>query len=92
MLVVEGIMDSSSFQSEFGTILSNCRLLVEQFPNFKISLGRKQINYVTHILLRVLKSYVGYHIFYLILSYITSMYVPHHISYLISSYITFNLI
>jgi len=33
-LVVEGIMDSSSNQLEFGGILSNCRLLVEQFPNF----------------------------------------------------------
>lgn len=57
-----------------------------------ISLARTQTNYITHILLRVLKYYARYHVFYLILSYIQSMIVRHHIFYLISSYITFNLI
>jgi len=36
-LVVKGIVDSSNNQSNFDNILSNCRSLLEQFLNFKIS-------------------------------------------------------
>ena len=72
-LVVEGIMDKSNNQSDFGNILSSCRSLLQQFPNFKISFIWRQANFVTHTFSRESRLYASHHVFYLIPSCISSI-------------------
>ena len=72
-LVVDNIVDSSNNQYEFGNIMANCRVLLQHFPNFKISLVRRQVNFVTHSLARVSKLKPRHQIFDLIPSCISTM-------------------
>jgi len=72
-LVVDCIVDRFKNQSKFGNIMSICRSLLDQYPNFKISYIRRRTNFVVHTLVMVLKLYVRHHIFDLIPSYITSI-------------------
>lgn len=37
-LVTEDILDRSTNQSEFGQIVSDCRMLISNYPNFNVSL------------------------------------------------------
>jgi len=62
-LVSEGILDRSTNQSEFGQIVSDCRMLFSNYLNFKISLVRRQANYVAHHLARASKLYASHRIF-----------------------------
>jgi len=39
-LVVDSICDKNNNQAEFGNIIPDCRALLQQFTNFKISLSR----------------------------------------------------
>lgn len=70
-LVVDGIMNKSNNQLDFGNIMSNCRPLLQQFRNFKISFIRRLTNYAAHTLDIVSKSYASHNVFDLISSRIT---------------------
>jgi len=72
-LVVEDIMDKSNNQSDFDNILSSCRSLLQQFPNFKIRFIRRQANFVAHTLARESRLYASHHVFDLIPSCISSI-------------------
>jgi len=71
--VVDGIVDSSNNQSEFGNIMANCRALLQHFSNFKISFVRRQTNYVAHSLARESQLHARHQVFDLIPSYITTI-------------------
>jgi len=72
-LVVDGIVDSSNNQSEFGNIMANCRALLQHFPNFKISFVRRQANYVAHSLARESQLHTRHQVFDLIPPCITTI-------------------
>lgn len=83
-LVVDGIMNKSNDQSNFGNIMSNCRPLLQQFPNFKIRFIRILANYVAHTLHIVSKSYASHNVFDLISSCTTPIILnENNISYLL---------
>lgn len=71
-LLVDGIVDGTKNQSEFGNIMSTCRSLLTHFPNFKISFARRQANFVAHTLARESKLYASRHVFDWIPSCITT--------------------
>ncbi|XP_024636060.1 uncharacterized protein [Medicago truncatula] len=52
-LVVDSIYDKNNNQAEFGSIIDDCRSLLQQFTNFKISFVRRQANVVAHSFARV---------------------------------------
>ncbi|WJX44042.1 hypothetical protein P8452_31070 [Trifolium repens] len=60
--VVDSIMDTSNNHSEFGKIMSACKLL-QQYPNFKISFIRRQANLVARTLARASKLYASHQVF-----------------------------
>lgn len=62
-LVVDGILDKYTNQSEFGKIMSDCRMLLSNYSNFKISFVRRRVNFVAHSLTRASKLYASYHVF-----------------------------
>jgi len=68
-LVVDGILDKSTNQSEFGKIMSDCMMLLSNYPNFKISFVKRQANFVAHSLARASKLYASCHVF----DYISSL-------------------
>jgi len=68
-LVVDGILDKSTNKSEFGKIMSDCKMLFSNYPNFKISFIKQQANFIAHFLARASKLYASYHIF----DYISSL-------------------
>ena len=72
-LVVDNISDRTKNQAEFGNIITACRTLLQQFPNFKISFVRRQANSVAHCLAREAKSYARHHVFDLIPSCIATI-------------------
>jgi len=47
-LVVDNIVDSSKNESEFGNIITICRIMLQQHPNSKITFVRRQANCVAH--------------------------------------------
>jgi hypothetical protein len=47
-LVINSIFDRNTNQAEFGSIISDCQVLLQQHPNFKISFARRQANFVAH--------------------------------------------
>jgi ribonuclease HI len=66
MLVVNAINEKSRDSAQFGAIVKQCRLLLDNHPNFKISFIRRQANFVAHILTRASKSYASRQTFGLI--------------------------
>ncbi|PNX72103.1 60S ribosomal protein l23, partial [Trifolium pratense] len=56
-LVVDGISHNIGTNSELGAILNSCKALLSIFPNFKISLVRRQANNAVHMLARASLSY-----------------------------------
>jgi len=51
-LVVDNIFYRKSNQSEFGSIIFECRSLLKHYPNFKINFVMGQANFVSHTLTR----------------------------------------
>jgi hypothetical protein len=45
-LVIKGIGDRTTNQFEFGKFIHECKMLFSIFSNFKISLVRRQINFM----------------------------------------------
>jgi ribonuclease HI len=72
-LVVDSICDKNNNQAEFGNIIADCRSLLQQFTNFKISFVRRQANVVAHSLARVSILHARHHVFDLIPSCITNL-------------------
>jgi ribonuclease HI len=72
-LVVDSIVDRTNNQAEFGTIISICKSLLSQSPNFKISFVRRQANSVAHSLAKVSRMYARHQVFDLIPSCIHSI-------------------
>jgi len=72
-LVVDSICDKNNNQAEFGNIIADCRSLLQQFANFKISFVRRQVNVVAHSLARVSILHARHHVFDLIPSCITNL-------------------
>jgi ribonuclease HI len=66
MLVVNAINEKLRDSTEFGAIIKQCRLLLDNHPNFKISFIRRQANFVAHTLARASKSYASRQTFELI--------------------------
>jgi hypothetical protein len=64
--VVQAINDKSSNQTEFGIIIEDCKILLANYPNFKISFIRRQANFVAHTLARASRSYASHQTFDLI--------------------------
>jgi len=52
-LVVDSICDKNNNQGEFGSIIDDCKSLLQQFTNFKISFVRRQLNVVAHSFARL---------------------------------------
>ena len=70
-LVVDGILDTYIKQSEFGKIMYDCRMLLSNYPNFKISFVRPETNFVAHSLATASKLYASYYVF----DYISSLHL-----------------
>ena len=62
-LVVYDILDKYTNQFEFDKIMFDCRILLSNYPNFKISFVKRQTNFVDHSLARTSKLYGSYHVF-----------------------------
>jgi len=65
-LVVDSICDKNNNQAEFGSIIADCRSLLQQFTNFKLSFVRKQVNDVANSFARVSILHARHQVFDLI--------------------------
>ncbi|PNX88309.1 60S ribosomal protein l23 [Trifolium pratense] len=72
LLVVNAITGCSNNQFEFGHIINDCRRLLENYPNFKISFVKRQANFVAHSFARASKFHASTHTFDLIPSCIAT--------------------
>lgn len=58
--VVQGLNSLSMDASEYGFILSNCRQLFSNLPNFHVSFVKRQANLVAHSLARAAADFACY--------------------------------
>ncbi|XP_020225309.1 uncharacterized protein LOC109807197 [Cajanus cajan] len=64
--VVEDILNSNIYYSEYGHTLHRCHSLLNSHPNLLVRFIRRQANHVAHSLTRTSRYYASSHVFYFI--------------------------
>lgn len=64
--VVDSLTNECDDHSEFGAIISQCKVLFSTFYNSRIEFDRREFNVVVHKLVRVATSFASSHIFHYI--------------------------